>query len=252
MTLPGTLAPPQVFPVVSEKCVKKIRRCANRYPLRISSRSIFAHTTHWHSHLLTGQTMSTDLPSVCATDAETLTQVHDIARDHLRTIVHAETADDLAQDVVLACLLRMRRGTWRVAPRTLAPHVRRIARLRAVDLLRRAQSRAMRNAEHSRELAEGTHAWMNPDLGVEQQELAALESSVLNQLSAASRLVFVMVRQNGLSYEAVAEALGISRSAVCRSMVRAQKKIRQALDKQEIVAPPKGKRRGGSQGPRPI
>ncbi|MEO9035338.1 MAG: sigma-70 family RNA polymerase sigma factor, partial [Gemmatimonadaceae bacterium] len=148
----------------------------------------------------------------------------------------------MAQDVALDVLMRMRRGKWHVTPQTLAPHVKRIARQRAVDLLRRSKSRAKRNAEHGREISEGTHAWMRPDLAAEQLHLEKLHETMLDELPKASRLVYIMVRQDGSTYDAVAEALGISVSAVSRSVVRAQRLLREGLALHEINAPRSRKR----------
>ena len=101
-------------------------------------------------------------------------------------IVARDVADDIAQDVVLECLLKVRAGRWRVAREALGAFVRRLVRRRAVDWLRRSQRRSERNAEHAREIRESTHAWMSPDLASEERELAEFHDRALAK--SASRL----------------------------------------------------------------
>ena len=68
-------------------------------------------------------------------------------------------------------------------------------RRRSIDARRRSQLRASRNAELTRELQEATHAWMAPDVAIEEDELVGFHARTLASMSDECRRAYVMVRE---------------------------------------------------------
>src|SRR6185312_2398188 len=169
------------------------------------------------------------------------------ARALAERIVDRHAAEDIAQDVVLTCLERMQAGTWRLGPGGVDGYVRCVVRRRAVDALRRRQRRQDRDAEHARELVEGVHAWMDPELALEARELDELHASATARLSAPCRRAYHLVREQRVSYAVAAAVLSVTPSAVNVSVVRAQRTIRAELEGRGIAAP-KGRGKGSRRG----
>lgn len=183
-----------------------------------------------------------------STEAALLTSISNRARRIAHAMVRADTADaadaeDLAQDVVLECLVRLRSGKLWTRPASLAAFVRRRVRSRAIDLLRRKKHRAARNAEHARELMESVHAWMSPELALETRELELFREHTLASLPYDCRRAYVMVREGEAPYQVVADQLGVSRAAVCSRVVSAQRLFRRELLEQDIATPPRARGR---------
>jgi RNA polymerase sigma factor (sigma-70 family) len=137
-----------------------------------------------------------------------------IAERRAREIVGEQRARDLAHDVVLECLVKLRAGTWKVAVSSLQAFVCRMVRRRAIDAVRRSQRSDVRNGEHARERREGAHAWMSPELAMEERELLELHGRTLASLPSGCRRAYVMVREEEATYEAAAERLGLSPATV--------------------------------------
>ena len=145
--------------------------------------------------------------------------------------------DDIAQDVVLECLIKLRTGQWDVEPDYLRVYVRNAVRMRTVDYLRRSLHRDDRQAEHVREMWEGMHAWMEPDVAREERELSEFHARTLASLPEVCRKTYLMIRDGGASYAEVAERLGVTRSAVNANVVRAQSAFRARLLERGITPP---------------
>ena len=88
-----------------------------------------------------------------STDPRLLKEIIRRARRHAAKLVSADAAEDIAQDVVLDCLTRMRDGKWRIR-RSLPALVRKMVRRRLTDQRRGQESRAAHEEEHVRELTE--------------------------------------------------------------------------------------------------
>jgi RNA polymerase sigma factor (sigma-70 family) len=187
-----------------------------------------------HMHLAS----STD----ASTEARILTEVFTLARRHAGKLMSGAAADDLAQDVVLECLTRMRGGKWRV-PRSLAALVRSMAKRRRADLRLQHKRRASRQGEYAGELAESTHAWMSPDLALRERELERFHEQALAKLPRTCRMAYIMVREEDTPYSVVADRLGVSRAAVNACVVRAQRRLRAELLDKRIVTPPPARAR---------
>jgi RNA polymerase sigma-70 factor (ECF subfamily) len=158
-----------------------------------------------------------------------IVEIHRLAREFAGKRVAADVADDIAQDICLECLVKIRAGRWSVRHSDLAVFVRGVVRRRVVDWLRRREHGDERNAEHARELEEGEHAWMSPELLLEERELAVVREETLRELPTACRRAYLMVREEGESYKGAARRLGVSRSAVSAHIVTAQRRFRRVL-----------------------
>ena len=165
-----------------------------------------------------------------------LLEIHALARRRARKVLEPDVADDVAQDVVLECLVKMRDGAW-CRPVSLAGLVRQMVLRRTVDVYRRDRRRAERSAVHLSQSKASPPSWMQPDLALEELEYTALRASVLHVLPEGCRRVFAMVREEGLAYGAVATLLGLSRATVCAHVVHAQSKLRSQLIESGIAAP---------------
>jgi RNA polymerase sigma factor (sigma-70 family) len=183
-----------------------------------------------------------DLPTFeVPVDEDLLIHIAKLARIFTIGRVAKRSRPDVAQDIVLDCLVKMRAGEWDVPPNAVDSYVFRAVELKAFDLIRRRKRLRQRELEHGRELDGGTHAWMRPDTSGEDRELHAFYSSTLESLTPACKRTYVMVREHGMTYEEAAQALGISRSAVSANLVRAQRVFREQLLARGMLAPPAAK-----------
>jgi RNA polymerase sigma factor (sigma-70 family) len=174
-----------------------------------------------------------------STEAETLMYVSAIARRLAEEYLDRDGAYDLAQDLVLECLVKIRRDNWRIEPSTIRALVRRMVERRLIDVLRRKQNQAAHNNEHASDLQDSVHVWMCPDLAVEAQELEAFHERTLASLSDGCRRAYTMVRDEGMPYQTVADWLGVSRAAVHWHVVGAQRRFRTGLAEEGIATPPR-------------
>ncbi|REA63465.1 RNA polymerase sigma-70 factor [Dyadobacter luteus] len=71
---------------------------------------------------------------------------------------------------------------------------------------------------------------------VESDEYQCFISSVLSTLTPQSRRVFMLCRQQGLSYDEAAETMGVSRNIIKKHMVRSMKIFRTAMQKDLGIA----------------
>lgn len=179
-----------------------------------------------------------DSPSADPVNIEQiLVTVTRLARRFARRLVRREDVDDIAQETVLECLIKLRNGYWVPEESALPVFVRHMVWRRSVDRLRRAQRRDVREREHHREVQESVHAWMSPSLAQESRELDALHEQAVAELPEACRRAYVMVRDEDLSYDVVATRLGVTRRAVAGHVVRAQQRLTRSLRAHGVSTP---------------
>jgi RNA polymerase sigma factor (sigma-70 family) len=175
-----------------------------------------------------------------AADAATervLLEVAQLARRFAKGVVRREDVEDVAQEVVLECLIKLRNGYWVPGETSTASLVRNMIHRRGVDRLRRAQRRDEREADHCRDLRESVHAWMSPAVAMEERELNALHDRALAELPPLCRRAYVLVREEGLSYSEVARRLGVTRHAVTSHVTRAQQRLKRSLRAHGVATP---------------
>jgi len=176
-----------------------------------------------------------------AADERLLISISRLAHVFVIGLVPKHSREDVAQDVTLECLIRMRAGEWEVAPEAVVSYVFRAVERKAIDYVRRRKVRKAHEEVFGREMEDGVHAWMRPDTSGADRELHALNTRTLESLPPACQRTYVMVREQGMTYEQVADALGVSRSAVSANIVRAHRAFRRELLARDIVPPPAAK-----------
>ena len=181
--------------------------------------------------------MHTRSPIASYTEEAFLTEVTCVARRCARRILlDDDDAEDVAQDIALDWLIGIRSGHVTAVTTGLPALVRTMVVRRIVDAYRASERRALRDGEFSRELTDLTRVWMSPEQGIEEQELDEFFTRTLASVPPMCRRVYVMVREDERSYQAVADALGITRGTVQKHVSQAQKRIRKELIEQEIMS----------------
>jgi RNA polymerase sigma factor (sigma-70 family) len=172
-----------------------------------------------------------------STDDRLLAGVLVIARRSARALVDDDTAQDVAQDVALEFLTAINDGTLEREPRSLEAYVTRRARFRARDCLRGSANRRARESDWALDMSDSIHCWMQPDLELNETELAEVQRRTLDALSPACRRVFTMVRDGERTYDDVARTLGVSRSTICLHVSEAQRRFRHELHAYGVRTP---------------
>jgi RNA polymerase sigma-70 factor (ECF subfamily) len=139
-----------------------------------------------------------------------------------RTVGSRDAAEDVVQDVLIGIWERADRFDYRDP----LPYLYQAVRNRAVSHLRRAR---VRDHWRARAAAEGTAGAAAPSAGDGGAELAAAVVAAVEALPARRRTIFRMSRDQGLSYPAIAAALGISVKTVETQMGRALRALRTRL-----------------------
>lgn len=185
--------------------------------------------------------MDNSLPRRIPPQERLLIRIADLAWQQASHFGGADFADDLAQDVVLECLVMVRTRCGRLTAPTLNGFVRQVVRRRWLDFLRAAQRRATREQQHSREAMGGTRLWMSPELTLLDAELTRFHERTLASLPSGCRRSYLMVREEDASYQLTADLLGVSRATVNAHVVAAQRKFREGLPAYGITPePPRG------------
>lgn len=130
-------------------------------------------------------------------------------------------AEEIAQDVMLE-LWRRRESLTLTGP--VRAYLHSAARNRALNRLRQA-----RTAQRGEVYVKGPSESPASDSGVITGELESAVAQALSALSEPQREVFEMSRTRGLTYNEIAELLGISVKSVEARMGRALKQMREHL-----------------------
>ena len=170
-------------------------------------------------------------------EAELVERVHASARAMAKRLVKSrQRADDIAQDVALDFLKRLRAGA-EVTPERLNAYVAKIVMRRRSDMRLRRRRAAARDWTFLNEISANRRAWMNPEAQWETRELGALYRRTLDSLPPPCRQAFVAVREDGQSYAEAARSLGCSVKMIAKHVTRAQQVFRGVLREQGIRVP---------------
>ena len=162
---------------------------------------------------------------IAASDEEhLLVEVSALANGFARRLVARDAADDLAQEVVLDCLVRLRTGRWRIDT-TLEAFVASTTWRQHAYAMRRVANRRSRDAQHLAERSARDPAWMDPALSFDAHEDDVLLKRALAELPAGCRAAWVLVREDGATYRNVARRLGISCGLVASHVTRAEQHL---------------------------
>ncbi len=157
-------------------------------------------------------------------------EIHGLAHRYARRrLVERADAEDVGQDVVLHCLRRLREGTWRLGDRSLKAHVSCLVNRRITVLGLRRRRWELRDMEYLRDLEASVREWMDPEAGLAAPALETVYDVTMAKLPQVRREVFELVRGENLSYETVAQRLGVTVAALKKHVLRAQRAFRSAL-----------------------
>ena len=182
-------------------------------------------------------------PSRESPDEAFLLELSTLATRHARKLMTRDAAADLAQDLVLDHLIKLRAGVRFDGITSLDAYVRNMVRRRWLNALRANKRAARREAEHASEMLESPRAWMSPERALEQRELAALLAQTLASLPHVCRRAFTMVSDAKTTYEVTATLLGVSPGVVNRHVIFAKHRFRCELQDYGIAAPTPKRRR---------
>lgn len=138
-----------------------------------------------------------------------------------RLLVERALAEEIAQDVMLE-LWRRRESLTLTGPTRAYLH--QATRNRALNRLRQA-----RTAHRGEPYVRGPSGSPSSDARTISTELADAAARAIAGLSAPQREVFEMNRQQGLTYNEIADVLGLSVKSVEARMGRALRQLREAL-----------------------
>lgn len=180
-----------------------------------------------------------ELVSTWGTEAQLLITVRCIAHRIASAILRdaLEDAEDMAQDVVLECLLKIRAGRWYTGPDAIKPLVRWLIRRRIIDRRRWRLGEERRDFHHLRELMKQRREWMSPDSGIRVGEVIKEYQRALWGLTPACREAFILVRERGMSHEQAAATLRVKTSTVSANVALARGEVLAALQRNGISAP---------------
>lgn len=163
-------------------------------------------------------------------ETDLLVRVGELARVYAsQALASSADADDVAQQVVLEMLERMRRNRPVSDVANIGALVRRMVRCRVADLCERGRRRRVREADYASAHDGDPHTWMSPEYELEELELEHCGTRALANLPEKCRRAFVMVQLEDVSYNEAAAALHVSRSTVCGYVVLARKQLREGL-----------------------
>lgn len=136
-----------------------------------------------------------------------------------------DAAEDVVQDIFLSIWKDPARWTERADKLRILLYV--AARNRALDHLRYRQVRE----RHARRAtgADLPNPFPAADIALAQQEIEVALNSAIAELPGSARQIFLLNREEGLTYREIAERLGISIKTVETQMSRSLKKLRSSM-----------------------
>ena len=151
-----------------------------------------------------------------------------VYRSAWRLLGNEADAADCFQDVFVSAVEISRRTTVRSWPALL----HWLVTVRALDRLRRRLKLAARHEDHHAEQLVSPRA--GPLEQAQAAELAARLRAVLAELPAGQAQAFCLRVLDELSYEQIAQAMGVSVSQVGVLLHRARARLRERLDVSEV------------------
>lgn len=162
----------------------------------------------------------------------------DLVRRYERQVAHLiylslgrpEDVEDLSQEV----FLRVYHALPRLQPqRSLFSWIYRIASNVVVDEVRRRKFRNMLSleflaAERGKDAAAGSDH--DPSISTERSEMETVVHAAIRSLPADQRMVILLREYEDLSYDEIAEVLGISVPAVKSRLFRARQELKDLLE----------------------
>lgn len=174
------------------------------------------------------QAMDIDERSISCEEARTVAQVRDLAFRYALRKTDYDTADDIAQEVAIDCLLRLRRNQWRVAKSKKAL-VASMTRNKLSTLKEKKKHRKEREEQFMAERSARCPEWMDPARRFEEREEVLIRARALEELPKKCRSAYLLVREDGVTRREVARRLGISFGLVVNHVARAERHLADRL-----------------------
>lgn len=144
-----------------------------------------------------------------------------VCRTVFRIVPNAQVTEDIAQEVFME--IWRRREAFLITT-SLKAYLRRAAANRALNYLRDKRNQA------SDEVSEGHfNLQADPNFSLEATELQSQIAGAIEQLPQRCREVFKLSRLEEMSYQEIADTMGISVKTVENQIVKALKMLRESL-----------------------
>ena len=174
--------------------------------------------------LLAGTAMCTALPSSPSDEASLLLRVTELANRFASRLVEPQDVDDLVQQIVLDCLVRLRTDRWRVRT-SLRGVVRSMVRRRWIRNMINAKCRGAADARHLANQNDYEPEWMDSDMMLELSEAETVRAQALAELPERCCTAYLLVREEKATYRDVAAGLGISIGLVANYVKNAERHL---------------------------
>jgi RNA polymerase sigma factor (sigma-70 family) len=177
-----------------------------------------------------------------------LLKIHEAVVALARRKVKNDDPDDVAHDITVSCLARLRSGEWTHEPENFDAFVESLVKYCAANRLRKRKSDMEHDAEHLRDRQDSTPEWMQADRSRDEASMEELRKTLIEKLPVHCRSSYRLVREEGRSYNEAAAILGLSANTVHNHIVDAQRVLRGELRAEGIpvaYSPRGGKPRGG-------
>ena len=158
-----------------------------------------------------------------------LLAIQDNARRFAMGAVPDEDVEDIASDVVLGCLRKIRSGEWTRLPKNVQALVRKLTADRIADVRRGRKVQNGLTREFLRRSLGTDREWMSPDPAWNDSSIDEYQAEVMAMLPPRCRQAYYLVRVEGDTYEQAAERMRVSPRTVCNHIVSAHRVFREAL-----------------------
>lgn len=157
-----------------------------------------------------------------------VSEVCRLANRCARRLACDDEADDIAQEVAIKCLMRLRRHRWRsdLPPDALVAY---ITRRTHANRMKADARRRSRDAQYLAERTAVAPGWMNPARPSEEWQESQLYERALEELPEACRSTFLLVRDCGMTYREAAQHEGVGLNAVAKRVARAERLLADRL-----------------------
>lgn len=179
-----------------------------------------------------------------AAQNELILEIQRYARAFARGLVKRQDVDDVAGEVIVLCLERLRSGAWRKLPKNLQALVRQLVKARVADRQReqRLAERYDMRMQWGGEPAE--QACDADDAGWDEESIFVYQQAGMDRLPPRCRQAYRMVRVEDASYKEAAARMNVSVATIREYVVQAHRLFREQLrltdngDRSIVTNPP--------------
>ena len=169
------------------------------------------------------------LRDLAAGDEDAYKNIYELYGDAVfRVAVRYVKSEELAKDVSQDIFIKIWEKREKLADvEYLQAYLLQVARNESINVLRAAGKSDIAKGEIARHFQDNPGFFEDETL---QRDYRLFIRRTLDSLSPRSREIFLLCREQGKTYDEVAEALGISRNVVRKHMVASLKKFRDAAE----------------------